>query len=127
MPIREINTEITAVQTSLVPVARTATATSDALDLLGYDACDVLISVGAVTTDAEVTPSLTECATSDGSFTAVAETDLVGSFALLAANTPQSVGYRGSKRYIKVVLTAADTKSVTSGVTLLKGYAHRAG
>ena len=124
--LRDLKTNITLVQV-LVPVARTATATSAAFDLQGFHSAVIEVSTGALTTDASVVPSLTECATSGGDFTAVAAADLIGSFATLTANSIQQVGYRGTKRYVKVVLTAADTKSVTNSVTLIKGNPVAAG
>lgn len=84
----------------------TTTQTGAAVDLLGYNAAEVIFEVGAIT-DGTFTPSITECDTSGGTYTAVTATDIIGTLVAFTTVTPQSYGYIGSKRYIKAVVTVA--------------------
>ena len=108
---------------SIVPAAaRTTTTTGTAVDLLGYERVDVVVTTGTVT-DGQYNISLTECATSGGSYTAVAAANIIpgstGSgvdgaiFDTTAAhdNAVFVFGYTGTLRYIKVVATASGTPS----------------
>lgn len=105
---------------AVVPAAIAATTTSAAIDLQGYQAATAIISTGAVAGSGNITPSFTECATSGGTYTAVAATDLLGSFTSpLVASSVYKVGYRGNKRYIKVVLTLNSGTSVVTGVAVI--------
>ena len=109
------------------PVAYTATATSDLVDLKGYESCTVVVNVGAGTfngTD-KITITLEESdSTATGTFTTVAAANLIGSWAVVngtaaTANSVQKVGYRGSKRYVRAVLTEAGTVSTVVAVNAI--------
>lgn len=95
---------------AFVPATVTATGTGVAVDLKGYDSAVVEVHIGTVATGGTITPSLTESA--DGTtYTAVGTGDLQGAFAAVAAGTVglQKVGYIGTGRYVKPVLTFAGT------------------
>lgn len=98
--------------TSLAPAARTATANGTGVDLKGFGAAEVLFVVGAIT-DGTHTPSVME-SDDDSTYTTVADADLEGTLAALAANTNQVVGYKGSKRYIRGTSTVSG--ATTGGV-----------
>lgn len=100
------------VQNSLAPAARTATANGTGIDLANFASATVAFSVGTIT-DGTHTPTIEE-SNDNATFTAVAAADLIGTLANLASNVNQRVGYRGSKRYIRAVTTAAGT--TTGGV-----------
>lgn len=105
---------------SILPAAaRTdGTVTGEYVDTLGYEEVMIVVSTGTVT-DGTHTFSLTECATSGGSYTAVAAADITcsntGSGAngviLTTAAAHDNTGviffYKGSLRYIKVVCVSA--------------------
>lgn len=111
------------VATSLPPAARTATANGSGVDLRGYDAALVMMVVGTIT-DGTHTPKLQE-SSDNSTFTDVAASDLVGSFSNLASNTPQRVGYIGSKRYVRVVVTVSGaTTGGVYGAVIVRGMAH---
>ncbi len=106
---------------SLAPAARTSSATGSAVDLRGFDAAVVAGSFGAYT-DGTHTPSLQHSV--DGStYTTVSASDLDGAFAAVSgsggANSVQSVGYVGARRYVRVVMTVAGATSgaVSSGMS----------
>lgn len=110
------------IEAAVVPATLTATNTSAAIDLQGYDSAMVIINTGAIAGSGNFTPKLTECATSGGTYTDVAAADLNGTFvSALAASTVYKVGYRGSKRYIKTVLTLNSGTSIVAGAVVVKG------
>lgn len=103
---------------AISPVALGTTGTgktSVVIDRAGYEGVEFIYGVGAVTaTNGTVTPIVKECATSNGSFTSVADADLLGTEAAVAAaatrtsgvskNVTKRVGYRGNKRYLTISL-----------------------
>ena len=112
------------VEAAVVPATLTATNTSAAIDLQGYNSAMVIINTGAIAGAGNFTPKLTECATSGGTYTDVVAADLNGSFiAVLAASTVYKVGYRGNKRFIKTVLTLNSGTSIVAGAVIVKGDA----
>lgn len=97
------------------PVAKTASFTSGNLDMQDVTSNKIDITVGVIT-DGTHTPTLYECATSGGTFTAVAAGDMVGSLAALASNTNQQVSYIGKLEFVQVqmVISGASTGGVYS-------------
>lgn len=124
MTTRDFNKEI-SVASSIAPAAAlTATTTGTGVDLAGYRSAAVIVHAGVVT-DGTFTPSLEESDSSGTGYTAVAAGDLDGTFAAITSATDlnvQEVGYLGSKRYIRVVLT--ETVASTGGLitaTVVRG------
>jgi hypothetical protein len=97
---------------------RTTTQTGATVDTLGYQSATVILNPNTVT-DGVFTPKLTESDSASSGFSDVAAGDLDGAFAALAAATPQTVGYTGSKRYLRVVITA--TGSPATGAKFAAG------
>lgn len=106
MTVRDINKE-TAVVVAVAPAAAlTATTTSSGIDLAGFRAASVVVVAG-VATDGTFTPTI-EDSDDNVTFAAVSASKLSGSFAAITAaadENVQEVGYLGTKRYIRVVLT----------------------
>jgi hypothetical protein len=109
----------TRAKTSLVPAARTASANGTGVDRndngLGYQDALVVVHTGTIT-DGTHTIELQE-SDDNSSFSAVADANLVGTEpAIVAAddNKTYEIGYRGTKRYLRVIVTAAGT--TTGGV-----------
>jgi len=114
------------------PADFTADATTNLVDLAGFESVDVLVTVGALTgVDGSnyLTVTLEECDTTVGtSFTTVASTDLIGAFTVIDSTSEDSVqqrvGYIGGKRYLRVKLDETGTISAgIIGVTALLGNA----
>lgn len=108
--LRDLKSNLAAAP-SLNPAARTATANGTAVDLQGAKSALAVLSVGAWT-DGTHTPKLQEGELADGSDAAdVAADNLEGAFTAIAgagqANAIQRVGYKGTKRYLRVVMTVA--------------------
>ena len=120
--MKDLHSNIGVVQ-AVAPAVLTATNTSAAIDLQGFNSAEVVINTGAIGSSGNFTPSLTECDTSGGTYTDVAAKDLLGSFAAaLEASKVYKVGYKGTKRFIKTVLTLNSGTSIAAGVVVIKGH-----
>ncbi|MER8861789.1 hypothetical protein NKI09_29730 [Mesorhizobium sp. M0757] len=120
--MRDLANSIGAVQ-AVAPAVLTATNTSAAIDLLGFNGAAVIINTGAIAGSGNFTPKLQE--SDDGTtFTDVAAADLVGAFpAALVAASVLKVGYIGNRRYVRTVLTLNSGTSIAASATVLKGRA----
>lgn len=124
MTTQDIKNSIDAAH-SLEPAVRaTGTANGAAVDLTGYQAAAMIVYVGAYTNGTH-TPTLEH--SDDGtSFVATTAADLDGSFTAISsaggANSVQRVGYRGSKRYLRAVMTvAAGATGAASAALIVRG------
>lgn len=120
--MKDLKSKIDAV-TSIAPAAITTTVTGAGVNILGYESALVLITPGTIT-DGTHTPKLQE-SDDDSTYTDVAAADLHGAFAAISSDTPQKVGYKGIKRYLRVVSTVAGAS--TGGVYsahIVRGNAH---
>jgi hypothetical protein len=112
---------------SLAPAVRTSTATGSAVDLIGFDGAVIVVSFGAYT-DGTHTPSVLSSV--DGvTYNAAATSDLDGTFTAVSgsggANTVQQVGYVGSQRFLKIVMTISGaTSGAASAANITAGYPH---
>lgn len=119
--MRDLQSNI-GVVAAVAPATLTATNTSAAIDLRGFDSACVVINTGAIGAAGNFTPKLTEADASDGDFTDVAASDLVGEFpAALAAASVYKVGYIGNKRFIKTVLTLNSGTNIAAGAVVVLG------
>jgi len=108
----------------------TGTQTGTEIDLFGYEGALIAISVGVVT-DGTHTFTLNESDTSGSGYTLVAAGNILGTLPALVTggsgggSATHLVGYKGAKRYIKVIKTVTATPStgcrVTAAVLLDKG------
>jgi len=109
-------------------ITTNTTTTGSAVDTADFNGGVNIVFQAGTLTDGTYTPLITECDTSGGSYTAVADEYLVAQdpsntsaiapeaqAALTVSNTVSKIGYIGYKRYIKVALVST---SVTSGGTL---------
>lgn len=100
---------------------------SAAIDTAGFESVTVIAQMAAFTSGAGKI-SISECDTSDGSFTAVAESDLINAPESMAvAGAVSKVGYRGNKQFIKVKIAKDPVISATVGAVVILGNArHKA-
>jgi len=83
---------------------------SGVLDRRGFESAEFVFSYGTTASAADtIVPVIYECSTSNGSFTSVADADLLPSTNAEAAITlsaagSSKIGYKGSKRYLKIRL-----------------------
>ena len=107
---------------SIAPAARTASVNGSGVDLATYEGAMVVFLPGTIT-DGTHTPKIQESA-DNSDFTDVAAADLEGSLVALVTDTPQRVGYKGSKRYIRaVVAVAGATTGGVYGAAVVRGFA----
>lgn len=110
--------------TAVEPAVLTATTTSNAIDIAGFESATVVIATGPIAGAGNFTAKLTHSDTIGGTYTDVAQSDLLGAFpAVLLASTPVKVGYRGSKRFLKPVLTLNSGTSIAASVVVVKSHA----
>lgn len=128
---------------SLLSATRTADANGTGVDLQGYDSAMALVNVGASgdTLSASVKAELEMQHSDDNSsFSACANADIsapvtgtnLGTFAVIDASGEDSsvykCGYKGNKRYIRVVynITGTHTVGTPVGAVILLGSPERA-
>lgn len=97
---------------------------SAAIDTAGFESVTVIAQMAAFTSGAGKI-SISECDTSNGSFTAVAESDLINApESMAAAGAVSKVGYRGHKQFIKVKIAKDSAISATVGAVVILGHPH---
>ncbi|SFD17226.1 hypothetical protein [Salipiger profundus] len=121
--MRDIAPNIGVVQ-AVAPAVLSATNTSAAIDLLGFDSAAVVINTGAIVSSGDFTAKLQESdTTTSGDFTDVAAEHLVGDLpATLEADSVVKQGYIGNKRYIRTVITQNSGTSIAAGAVIVKGH-----
>ena len=87
----------------------------------------MVVNTGAIAGDGVYVMSIQESdTTTDGDFTDVADTDLVGSLPdALDASTVYKVGYIGHKRYLRGVITKSSGTSIAAGAVIVLSNAHK--
>lgn len=121
---RELKSNV-ALREGIQPQVQTAGVVNGAVcDLRGFDSVTAMLAVGAIVAAGLVSYKLQEGDLANASDQAdVAATDLTNAFVALTQNTQQWVGYRGSKRYIRLVATYASGTSVAHGAVFALGHA----
>ncbi len=117
------------------PVATSADAESGACALAGYASAAFYVYMGADATPPDTATNLwsfrlLECATVGGSYTAVADADVIGattnSFGIVndAAedNAVYGLGYKGSQPFVKVDIIETGAVSTILGVFAVLGH-----
>ena len=113
---------------SLVAAVVAATTKGTHADLQGFNSAALIIYTGAIAGDGLYVMSLQESdTTTDGDFTDVAAGDMLGSCSeSLAASSVYKIGYKGSKRYIRAVITKTSGTSIVVGAVFVLGHPHDA-
>jgi hypothetical protein len=109
---------------AVAPEVLAATATSAAIDLIGFSSAALVINTGAIAGDGDFTAKLQESdTTTSGDFTDVAAAHLVGVLpATLEADVVYKQGYIGGKRYVRTVITKNGGTSIAAGAVIVKGH-----
>lgn len=114
-----------------VTSTETAAVTSSACDVEGYEGAAFPViygdSLDTLSSTVYWTAKLTECATESGTYTDVGTADVqigsTNSFGLINAPTEDSeiywLGYNGSKRYVKVVVTPTGIHTYGTPITII--------
>lgn len=125
----DLKNNITAVL-ALSPAVHAATkADAPIIDLQGAGSATVIINTGAIAGAGDYTVSLRHGDAADLTGDAAASgDDLLGAFpTTLAADSSYAVGYRGGKRYVRVVITKNSGTSIAAGAVIVKGHLALAG
>jgi len=126
--MRDMKHNISAVQV-FAPAAVTSTANGTTVDLAGFNACTFVFDIG-VGTDGGFAFSIEE-SDNDSDWTTVDAGDLIGTAPdITAAASPAedetiaTVGYVGSKRYVRaaVTVTGSPSTGMVFGVQAIKGH-----
>ncbi len=122
--MRDLASNIGAVQ-ALAPAVQSATIKGSTIDSVGFGSVTFVVNTGAITSSGNFTVTVEESdTTTDGDFTTVADDDLVADNLAdpLAATSAYMVGYIGSKRYSRVVLTKNSGTSIAAGAVAILGH-----
>ncbi|RCS25841.1 hypothetical protein DUT91_03525 [Phyllobacterium salinisoli] len=122
--MRDLYSNIGVVQ-ALAPAVQTAAGDGVVIDLLGYNRVAFMLNTGVVAGDGDFGVKVQESDTSiSGDFTdasaAVIDTN---ASATLAASSAYKLGYRGYKRYVRLVLTKTGGTSIVAGAVAILGDA----
>ncbi len=125
MALRDSKNRISVAQ-SLVPAARTATATGITVDLQGFGSAMAVFNFG-VWTDGTHTPSL-QHSSDNVTFVTCDSNSLNGAFVPVSSgagsSTVQKIGYTGGYRYVRAVLTIAGaTAGAVANALVLRSHA----
>ncbi len=121
--MRDLHSRLGAVA-SLVPAVHAATLKGSEVDLQGFDGALLVVNTGAIAGSGLYVMSLQESdTTTDGDFSDVAAADTIGDAlpASLAENTVYKLGYIGTKRYLRAVITKTSGTSIAAGAVIVKG------
>ena len=126
--MRDIKNNLDGVS-SIDPASITASSNGSGVDLRNFDGAMIVFQAGTTDTGSgneTYTPSVEE--SDDNSvFSAVAGSDLEGALVNMTANSVQRVGYKGSKRYVRAVLTlGGTTPSIDAAALVVRGLPHHA-
>lgn len=113
------------------PINATATATSSACDVSGYEGAAFCVAYGisadTLTGSLYWTAKLQSCATENGSYADVATADIqiaaTNSFGLIddmaEDNAMYWIGYNGTNQWVKVVVTATGSHTLGTPITII--------
>lgn len=114
--MRDLISSIRTVQ-AIAPAVQSATVNGPAIDLRGAGRGAFVLNTGAIVTGGDFSAKLQESDTTtaaDFADVAAGEVD-TNAPATLAADSTYKLGYRGYKRYVRLVLTKAGGTSIAAG------------
>lgn len=116
------------VVSTLAPVDYAATTKGTTVDLQGFNSATLIVNSGAITAAGLYAVKLQHSdTTTDGDFADVDAGDLVGDLpAALEATSVYKQGYKGSKRYIRAVITKTSGTSIVAGAVVVRGHPYDA-
>lgn len=113
---------------AVAPAVLSATDTSGAIDLRGFDSAVLVISTGAIAGSGDFTAKLQHSATTtSGDFVDVPAADLSSALpASLEASTIYKQGYIGKRRYVRTVITKNGGTSIAVSAIIERGHPRKA-
>lgn len=124
--MRDISHNIGAVN-ALSPAVQAASVNGNAIDTKDFNSLAFIVNTGAIASAGDFSAKLQESDVSGSGYTDVA----AGQFdsnapATLAADATYKLGYRGNKRWARVVLTKAGGTSIAAGAMAILGHPAKA-
>ncbi len=111
-----------ALVTSVVPAAQTALVNGTGIDLRGFNSAAIGVTTGAIVSAGLFGVKLQE-SDDNSTYTDVAAGDYLGTApTALAASSTYWFGYKGTKRYVRAVVTYTSGTSIVVGVVVIKGH-----
>lgn len=116
---------------SPVTVSNNTAQTGSIVDTRGYNGLEYYITIATVAdTDATFTPTVQECALDNCADAATADNSVLqgtvtaATFTIADNNTVKMIGYKGSVRYNRIIITPANNSgAATFSVTAVQGGA----
>lgn len=123
--MRDIVHNLKIVQ-AIAPAVLAATATGAAIDLKGVESIAFVINSGAIVGAGDFEAKIQESdTTTAGDFADVPAAYVLGELPeTLAADSVAKVGYRGHRRYVRLVLTKNGGTSIAAGAVAVMGGVH---
>ena len=125
--MKDLKNDIAVTNAFNTQVINTDTVTNgNIIDLKDYEGCTFIISAGVVTAGS-VLPILKESdvITFGGEETAVSDVDLIGTELLCtldASHEVKTLGYKGSKRYVRLSLDSDASANLTAGASCVRSH-----
>ena len=114
-----------AVAFNIQTISSDTTTAGTEIDTAGYESATIIFQAGVVTAG-DATLLVQESDTSGGTFTDVADADLIGleaSTKLDASNGVAKIGVLSKKQYLKVSVVTANSANLTVGAQVILGSA----
>ena len=108
--------------------SKSTAADGGAIDLTGFQSALFVVNTGTVTGDGDFSFKVQESDTDQpGDFADAAAGDVIGAAPdTMAAASAYKIGYRGSKRYVRLAVTKTGGTSIQMGAVALLGHPHHA-
>lgn len=98
-----------------------------AIDLKGFYSALFVVNTGPVTGDGDFSFKVQESDEAGSGFADADADDVIGTApATMAATSAYKLGYRGSKRFIRLAVTKTGGTSIQLGAVAILGHAHHA-
>lgn len=98
-----------------------------AIDLKGFYSALFVVNTGTVTGDGDFSFKVQESDEAGSGFADADADDVIGTApATMAATSAYKLGYRGSKRFIRLAVTKTGGTSIQLGAVAILGHAHHA-
>ena len=125
MATRDLTNNVLVAE-SIRPQTASDAVNGETVDLQGFDAVAIAVSVGAITGSSGDASVTLEESDNDSNWTDVDDADILGSEpTALAANTAYQFGYRGDARYIRAVFALGGETDVAICALAVEGEPHR--
>lgn len=120
--MRDLYSNMNAVA-AIAPSVKSASVDGDAIDLKGANRMAFVLNTGAIVSAGDFSAKVQESDTTTSGDFADVDAGLVDSDApaTLAAASCYRLGYRGHKRYVRLVLTKAGGTSIAAGASAVLG------